>query len=314
MKHLFPIPGGWSKVFVWLIPLLFSSNISSACDVCGCMAPFNAGGFLPVVRTNLVGLRYQFRSFEHPNTPLNYNGGNRVLQDQMHSSELWFRVFPHQRFQLLGSLPFSYHKRMESQQSYAIYGPGDAQVQGSWIAFMTPDSSPAHWKHGLMTGLDLQLPLGNYRQRDPNGTVLPLGFQTGSGSWGAGAHLNYTLRYKKFGLNFDGRVRVFAENESSYLPGWRMSQQLQLFYWKQGAKVQWIPMGGLLLEHYGRDRPFDISEATTGGTIAKISLGLDAYLNRWFFSGHWQQAVWQHVPEAQPIAQGRFQTALAYRF
>lgn len=293
---------------------LTSASSARACDMCGCAMGGNYMGIFPQFNKNVIGLRHQYRNFNHPNTYLNFNGDSRVLSDEFRSTELWGRFYPHPKVQAFVFLPLRSHTRFESEKETRISGIGDISLTANYALINTGDSLDRDFKHTLLIGGGFKLPTGKYQQRDEDRVLLPAQFQIGTGGYTLLANVNYTLRYRAFGLNTDLSYRHNTANEWEYLFGAQTAAVANFFYWINTPKAAVLPSAGLAWERYQKDTEFDIEKPETGGQVALINIGVDMYFSRFFFQASVQKPIAQDLPFAQPEAGLRANIGLAYTF
>jgi hypothetical protein len=296
------------------ISLLSTAPDSKACDACGCAMGGSYSGIFPQFSKSLVGARYQYRSFAHPSTAENYNGSSKVLTDEFQTIETWARLYPHSRIQVFFFVPYSVHTRTESMRTTTIQSIGDMRITAKYMVFDTGDSLDRDLKHTLLVGAGARLPTGKYMQRDENRTMLPAQFQTGTGSFAVSASVNYTIRYKKLGLNVDGSLQLNATNELTYQFGANQSVAANAFYWYQPAKVAWLPNAGLAYENYDRDKEYGYENIRTGGSLILLNTGLDVYFNRLYVQLFMQKPLEQNLPHSQPAGKIRLSAGLSFLF
>jgi hypothetical protein len=293
------------KQFFFLLALLFFSR-GYACDICGCSGSTNFLGILPLVQQNLAGVRFQYTKFNHPNTNDNFNGESQVFSDEYFHTEAWFRLNPAKRIQVFAFVPYKWNVRTESERTTTIQGVGDVQLMGNYNIILPEDSSTAVWKHFLRAGLSLRMPTGKYMQRDETKAMLPTWFQVGTGSWGTGVNLFYTVRYKKLGLNLNAQYMHNSTNEMQYHFGNQTAISLMGFYWLDIKRSTFLPQLGVGLDYFGEDESYGVPESSTGGSRFVATFGVDWYINRFLISGFTQMPLAQNLPDAQPTFAARF--------
>lgn len=298
-------------IFFLVTGLLLYSNSSDACDACGCSTSMSYLGIVPMTQNHLIGLRYNFQSFDHPITSVSSSGEGLVLQDRYHTTEIWGRYSASERLHLFYSIPYRYNQRVEENGNSAASGIGDIQLMANYNLIIQ-DVDTAYWKHFLRVGLHTGLPTGKFMQRDPNKAMYPLWFQVGTGSWGYGLQTFYTVRYKKVGLNTNVRWTYLTQNELDYQPGSRLVSSLQGFYWLNVGKLTLLPQIGVNLERFEMDQQYEADVIETGGTRMSTAIGLDVYLDNALISVFASQPFWQNIPDEQPAATPNIGFSVAY--
>ncbi len=294
--------------------VLLSFQPTQACDMCGCAMGGNYSGIFPQFSKNIIGVRHQFRSFSHPNTYLNTNGDSRVLTDEFRSTEIWGRFYPHPKVQLFVFVPYRSHERTETLRNTRISGIGDISVMANYALVNTGDSLDRKYRHTLLLGGGVKLPTGKYQQRDENKLLLPAQFQIGTGGYALVANVNYTLRYKAFGLNSEVSYRHNTANEWVYQFGAQTAAVANIFYWIDSGKTTILPSAGIAWERYDKDLEFNRQKTETGGEVLLANLGLDLYFPRFFVQASAQLPFAQDLPFAQPKAALRLNVSVAFTF
>ena len=307
MKHI--------KILLFILPFtIFLSGNALACDVCGCAMAGNYSGIYPQFQKNIIGFRYRFQSFNHPNTDLNLNGTSLVQRDKFQTYELAGRFYLSDRIQLLAAVPYSVHMREESERTTDISGIGDMTVAANYTLINTGDSLKKTFKHTLLVGAGVSLPTGRYQQRDATKAMLPAQFQIGTGAYRFSLRSNYTVRYEGFGVNAEANYTFNGENERFYQFGNQYSASANAFYWFQGNGFSILPSLGISYEHYNQDYEYENVKEQTGGSLQLLNAGIDLYLDKYYVQFFMQQPLAQNLPDAQPSNQGRFSIGVSRVF
>lgn len=310
---------------------LFSSLYSTACDICGCGTGASFMGMIPQLGRSQIAVRSHYRNFLHPDTPLNYNGKSKVLEDEMFTYEFVYRHFNTTRWGFFINIPYRMNVRHETARTTTLRGPGDISASVNYIAINTSDSMDHRLKHTLMLGAGIKIGNARYMQRDETKLMLPVRFQLGSGANDITAQLYYTLRYRQWGININGQYTYSGENELKYRFGQQYQSTGMLFYKKdfvqqkkkikEGTQVfdpvnsrTWsiLPSAGMNVEHSEQDKEYDLLKPYTGGSQAFFQAVLDIYVNKMAFSFYYQHAVYNHIPVTQPGGKSRMGVAFAF--
>ena len=306
------------KTHFWISVILWVSTFTTqsfACDICGCAASGAAYfGILPQFQRNFAGLRFQYRSFSHPQTEFNVNGTSKVLEDRFFSQEIWFRYYPHKKIQILGQIPLREHIRYESKRTTRLSGLGDIHFSANVTVLNTGDSLQKRWKQTLLAGIGIKANTGKYQQRDETQVILPAAFQLGTGGWAYQLQSIYTLRHRSWGINADIQYRKNTNNEAEYQFGDQFTSSFSVFYWKNTKHFQFLPYTGLGLEFAAKDKEFNKIKPETGGKLLLWNAGLDTYYKKWILQLFVQQPVFQQLPKNQPAGNLRLGSGIAMLF
>lgn len=302
------------KRLILIFFLLGLSQISLACEVCGTAMTGSYNGIYPQFSNRLVGQRYGYSKFSHPNTLDNYNGTSRVLEDTYQVVEAWGRFYPTPRIQLLAFVPYQFNKREETERTTEISGVGDLTVSANYTIINTGDSLNRKFKHTWLAGGGITLPTGKYQARDENGTSLPAQFQIGTGAYAFRFMTNYTIRYKGWGLNTNLNYTVRGENERNYQFGNQSAIAVGAFYWFKWKETSILPNIGYSFEDFQADLEDGRTKESTGGTMQFLNIGMDVNMNRIFLRTFVQVPLSQELPEAQPTTGARINGSIAWVF
>lgn len=284
MKYFF-------RTFACLTFVLLS-NFSQACDICGCSVGGMYVGILPQFQQHFVGLRYQFREFD---TKHFVNNNPVFSTDRFHSVELWGRFYPHRKVQVMAFMPLNIFSKDENNRSIQTVGQGDLQLITNYMVLNTADTAISWWKHNLLVGGGLKLPTGEFNHYR-NDSLLNANLQSGTGSWDFLLNANYTVRYKKVGMNIETNARFTTANVHGYRFGHRLNGALRFFMWTKIKKSSLVPHLGLLVDFAMKDRKKNLIVPETGGIFLSPQAGLDIYIwGKWMIGGSVSHAVWENI-------------------
>jgi len=291
-----------------------SITVAKACDLCGCTTGADMGGVLPQFQRNIAGLRYRAAHFKHTGTALSQSGNDQVQEDVFRTAELWLRYFPAKRLQLVFNLPYQSHQRYTTGPTQGISGVGDIQLQGLFTLINTAPSPEHPWRHLWMMGAGIKLPNAPYQQRTADQLLFPAAFQLGTGAYAGSAHLVYSLRFQRIGVQTDLNYRYHGENELSYQFGRQIFGGVQLFYWLDYKNWMFLPQFGWSMEDMSIDKEYTAAVPHTGVQNQLLGLGLDIYYKRLLLGIQWRKPVKIQQPLAMPAPEARIQFTLGWFF
>ncbi|XZF13151.1 hypothetical protein ACTHGU_15295 [Chitinophagaceae bacterium MMS25-I14] len=296
--------------------LMFSAvQATYACNVCGCSAGNQYLGILPQFYDHFIGFQYQYRSVHSDHPGLRPTDPKDPGTEYYNTFQVWGRYYIGKRVQLFGFVPYQYNLEVMDGKRTATSGIGDASMLANVI--IVKPKTEKDLQHSLLLGGGIKLPTGRYTgitEMDKLG--LP-NTQPGTGSWDFVADGNYTLRYKKTGINLDAAYTFTTANKYDYKYGNRLSTGLLGFYWWQKNKWKLLPQAGLKYEYTLHD--YDNYSKRwlndqTGGSMLFASAGAQVYYKQFGL-----QCMY-HLPLAQNFAQGnvttiaRLETGLFFLF
>ncbi len=300
-----------------LIPfyiLLIITHQTKACDICGCgISGTNINGIIPQFNKNIIGLRTMYNAFQHPNTPENYNGTNRVIKDNYLSTDLWFRYYPNKRLQMVFALPYKSISREQSNKTIHVNGIGDATMMLNYSILKPNDSTDQNFM--WWAGGGLKIPTGKYQQRDEEKTMYPIGLQTGNGAYSFSLNNQMTYKKNKVIVNSVSQFLMNYKNELNFQLGNIYSTQLVGMYKKRiGCESYLIPNIGVEWIKSEQDKSYGIFNHHSGATTLSMQLGLDYFINSFFISANIKQPKSLNTYSSQPIQQLNGSFNLGYVF
>lgn len=298
--------------YLVLAALLFGSLSVKACDACGCSLSQAYWGLMPNNNNHYVGIWWQHQSyrsfFEQDVFP--EQGG---IPEYFNSIELRGRYRFSPFLQVVAILPYAYNVRREPTGPRIIEGVGDALAMASFTIFDNSDSLKFAVRHRLALGAGVKAPTGRYLRREPLDLSNP-NFQLGSGSWDVLFNLNYTGRWRTFGLNLDGTYRYNNTNANDYRFGHRFNGAATLFWLGSIGMLEVMPNASLLYEKAGWDVEEGYYHTNTGGEALFGGLGLELYWPRFNLGASWSLPLSQELSAGLLDADSRASVHLNYFF
>lgn len=279
-----------------------------ACDVCGCSVGGPYFGILPQYHRNVVGLRWYDSRIDSEH-PFVHQGESGFTSDRFRSLELWGRVNPLPRVQVLATMPYHFLESTSGEVSTRSSGPGDATLLATYA--LVNDVRCGNWRHQWQLGGGVKFPTGRFRSAY---TDEP-GLQRGTGSWDWLATTIYTLRFRQLGLNTDATYRYMGKSPSYYRYGNRFTSGVRLFYWKEWKNgPTLLPNAGVLYETAGKDVHLGDVLDYTGGDCLLATAGMDIYFKGITVGATVKIPVYEHLAEGYSDAGGRLVVHAAWLF
>lgn len=268
------------RIFLSLLVLAFTIVKATACDVCGCSASNQYLGILPQFHWNFAGLQYQYSSFSSTHPSLFEGQPSEHSRDYYNTVQLWGRYNFGRRLQAFLFLPYHYNIDHTDAGNSSTTGLGDISLLVNRV-MIKDNGQNTGWGQQLIAGGGIKLPTGhNAGITTPDRLGLP-NLQPGTGSWDFIVNANYTLRYKKQGLNMDCAYTFTTPNKNNFKYGNRLNAGL-LAYRTLKLKGQFslLPQAGLRYEYTLHD--YDnyskkwLNE-DSGGYLCYGDIGMQAY-------------------------------------
>lgn len=304
------------KLTVWVIACGVMSVRALACDVCGCAAPGSSLGILPQYHKHFVGLTYQQQSFVSTHPIVAGETATATSDDLFRSTTLWGRFYPLKRVQVFTFLPYHYNSVREAGHTTDMTGIGDARLLANYMLVNTADTGNGNWKHVLLAGGGIKVPTGRNNYTNSEGIVLS-NMQPGTGSWDVLLNANYTLRYRKAGLNLDLSYQFNTVNKRDYLYGNKINAGLTGFAWLQTTQLSFVPQAGLRLQHSQEDwssYTYRIRNPYSGGYQLYTSGGAGIYYSSFAFTALLSLPAWENYANGLVTSNPRMEAQIQYLF
>lgn len=287
---------------------------AKACDICGCSLGGNYFGILPLYNKNFIGLRWSPAKFHFYILPSQYLAAQQS-NDTYTKMELWGRYYVTKRLQPFAFIPYAYNNMNGTDQIVSASGQGDINIMANYLVFNT-DESKSDFKHTLIAGGGVKLPTGKFKLED-KGKIINRNFQMGTGSLDFNLNAEYTLRYKKTGINLESGYKINTRNSHDYLFGNQYHGSAQLFFWQSVGMFSFLPHAGVNFEQAATHKEGNIIQTNTGGNAWLGSAGLDIYLSRFTVGLNVQQPIVQHYNSDVTVditSKNRLTFSLTYNF
>ncbi len=300
----------YNKYALLLIIGLVTAQNTKACDFCGCGVGSYYFGAMPMFHKNALGMRYRSMEFS------SHLGSPFESKEHFGISELFFRLYPHRRWQVVGFLPYANNSQQVDGQTKRLSGLADALALVSFNLYNNMYDSSS-WKHNLFIGTGIKLPTGKYTfDKNDRESVANENFQLGSGSTDLLFNTLYSLRKGKWGLNTTLSYKLNTVNSQNYRFGNRVSIDVSIMrIQKLSEKFALAPYLGFYGEKSQRDERNGYFVDGTGGHLVLGNVGLDAFVSNRFTIGVLHQMPFnQHLSEGKVRAERRWMIQMAWLF
>ncbi len=276
---------------------LGTANINAqSCCTGGGSSCCSAGGgcsILPELDKHIIGLNYSYSLYNtttYPGMNMNMNGMDMSMlgpgvptKGTMNTLQLFGRFNLPKRFQLSVSLPVSFLKEASSESTQRSAGLGDMSVMAFYSIFNPAKCASKKSSHQLRIGIGVKAPTGKFSMTSDG--LFTTDLQLGTGSVDFLFNVNYTYRYRKFGVNVLSSYKKNFENKYHYQFGDNAGGGLNLFY------VFNLPKGFTLTPKVGSTynhifyNVYDKQFLTgTGGDVLRATAGFDIYYKHFALS------------------------------
>lgn len=300
---------------LWLTLLVMLTSLPGlACDLCGCSNSGSFFGILPQAHRRFLGVRYRYSTYDS-----HLNSVNLRTRETFQTAEFWGRFYPARRLQVLAFVPyqFSHQTLVKSGQTLPLQGLGDVSAMAQYNLLNTfMDDSAAHQvNHNLLVGGGVKLPTGRYRYDESDlSQVANPNFQLGTGSLDWLLNAIYTVRYGRWGANVDAAYRITSTNAQGYRFGNRLNGSASVFYVAERGNWSVMPNAGVFVEQYAHDRRDGVVNKQTGGYVAYLGGGVEAYGRRLSAGFSYRQPMAQYLSAGELQARAQWSSHLTVLF
>jgi hypothetical protein len=298
-----------NKIGFLLILLVFPFFGTEACDICGCGAGNLYFGIVPMSERNHFALRYRSLNYDshlYPNDPYERLFKTKE-QFQMIEILARFKVSP--RWQISVFIPYVFAQQTRSEVNFYTQGIADVLVQAQYRILQTDILHPERdWRHQILVGAGLKSPTGKWKFGSENdGSVENPNFQPGTGSFDGLITMQYSVRYKDFGLQSDAQYRFNGLNKDEYRFGRRFTSNLNFFY-LLGKKPNFrvMPIIGLYSESSATNLKHDLDVPHTGGQLWMANTGVQVFIKKVSLMAQHQIPISQNLSDNHQLAKRRW--------
>ena len=287
-----------------------------ACELCGCSASNQYLGILPQFYKQFIGVQYQYTSFTAKQRSLMDPSDYETAYEFNTTYQVWGRYYIGDRVQLFGFVPYHVNTGSDAGTPITTNGIGDVSVLAN-VVILKDDSGSMAWHQTLLAGGGVKMPTGKYTgisQLDEQG--LP-NVQAGTGSWDFIVNANYTLRYKKVGINADVAYTMTTANKAEYKYGNRLNTGLLAFYWWQPKALALLPQAGVRYEYSLHDYdnyPHKWLNENSGGNVLFGAVGVQAFYKRLGAKVMYNIPLEQHYAANNVTVNSRLETSVLFLF
>lgn len=304
-----------SRIALLMGVLAMGLPAAKACEICGCSINGYHFGILPQFKSNFLGIRYNYRSFQSQHLISETLGilGNKS-NEYYNSVELWGRFYVGNRVQMMAFIPFQHYVQNEGGTKTTAKGLGDITLAASYTLFNNVTDTSKRFKQTLQVGGGIKLPTGTF-QRNADGTELNPSINTGTGSVDFLANVIYTCRLGRVGLNADVNYRINSTNGDDFRYGNRFTTAARFFYWKDlGRKTTLLPNAGILYETAGKDTHFEEKQNYSGGHVTLFTAGMEVYRGHFNIGATYQHPLNQMQSQGLVVSGDQVSVNLTYLF
>lgn len=261
--------------------LVVAPMSTNACDICGCNLGGYSFGILSQNPTHFVGWKYSRSQFRASID--NSFIADEYSKDTYHRAELMGRLVIGKKWQLNAVIPYSVNVMDGNIEDALVSGLGDPLLIAYFNVFNTTSKGDRKFYHSLFSGGGLKLPFGKSDARSEE-ALINRNFQLGTGSLDYLASAIYTMKYRSWGMNFEGAYKINGINSDKYRFGNQTNLSAKVFYALIKPEYSLLPFIGWNQEEAGRHQAHGIWQTNTGGSMSFLSCGLQFFYSRWMMN------------------------------
>ncbi len=265
------------KIFTIILATFIQSYQLFGCDVCGggSLSTNSNLGYINTLQKPFLMLSHQRINFQ--STLI-----EDFINDKISISQLQYNWIPRTNVILSASANIKSLSRSisgSSQDNFSYTALGDVQFNSNFKIYDNRDSIFHLNKHLCYIGTSIKLPSGKYQIRDHNKQLIPLNQQPGNGAYGISFSTFYAYKNPNFGLNVNGKVTFFTENELNYQNGSQFTFSFGIFKPFKVNKTLIIPQFAYNHEFLNADSEFKEELPTTRNNIKILNSQIEILHN-----------------------------------
>lgn len=282
---------------------------SEACDICGCGAGNLYFGVVPMSERNHIALRYRSLNYDSHLYPNDLYESLFKTTERFHIVEALARFQVSPRWQISAFVPYVFAYQKRNGGSFNTSGLADVLVQAQYRILQTDILHPEwDWRHQLFLGAGLKTPTGKWKfGSEENGSVENPNFQPGTGSFDGLVTMQYSVRYKDFGLQSDAQYRFNGVNKDDYRFGKRFTSNLNFFYLLGKKPIfRVMPIIGLYGETSAKNLKHDLDVPHTGGQLWMANAGVQVFFKKVGLMAQHQVPISQNLSDHHQLSKSRW--------
>ena len=262
-----------------------------ACDVCGGVSTSGMNGFTPTNDFHFIGFRSSYRRyFSHAESLLTGVATNST--EYFLQSDLMGKFQLSNRWQIIGTLPYSYATQIESGSKTYQSGIGDIGLQSFYTPVIQKDTNGIIQRQ-LNIGFGIKTPTGKYAESAHTmSNMFP-----GTGAFNFTLSANFIFQSGKNGGQIEASNSYSLQNKFGYQYGNSSSIGGTIFRMFKFSKTTFRPFVGFQASLILKDRihGYTTSESMNNGEIISGKIGLNIIRANWFLSLYGQLPIYQNL-------------------
>ncbi len=290
---------------------------ANACDICGCSAGSNMGGWSSFWNVNSVGVMFSQQRFQSTHPTLFENKTPEVSRDDFQTADVHFRLFPMNNLLISGQVPVRRSAQYEIDQSTSTMGIGDPSLSAHLVLSSSTDSAKL-FKHRLLIGGGVKFPFGNNTLADDDENLINANLQPGTGSFDFPLSASYLMKADKWGAMADLSYVINTANENFYQYGNRFASSIKIMRWivlNSNSSLWLRPHAGLTFQNADWDladsRVHRVNPYSKGHFLYS-DVGASLRLKDFILAGSYQLPIEQQFAQGNIEALHVFQIEINY--
>lgn len=257
-------------ILVALLMVSVGSEVSLACEICGCGVGNFYLGMVPKYGNKFIGLRYRYTNYQ---TRM-HDDPDEYSNDYYKTIEVWGGWNFSSRWQVISFLPYQINRRVTDNGEKTESGLSDIIVITNYNIW---NHSAGGTKQQLWLGGGVKLPTGKYEVdfSNPDNNLGDPNGQTGTGSVDFLINASHVVSFKKWGLNTTLSYKINSVNSDDFKFGNRGFVNTLAYYQWQAKDITISPVVGAMYEVSNSNQYQNEIIEMTGGNALFASTGIE---------------------------------------
>lgn len=302
-----------SRIINIVLLLIFTTQFSNACDVCGCGVGTSSFGIMPNIQGHFIGLKAQYGRFQSEHPPLFSDSKPMYGDESIYNLSLWSRVAVSQRLHLYIDLPYQSIYSTENGVTSVYSGIGDIGLMVNYFVFNRSDPDKYDVLQTLQVGSGIKLPTGRKSIAESDGYILR-SVQPGIGAYAVPLNAMYTIRKGNIGMHAELNYQHYFRDDSDYQFGDRFQQSLGMFMQFAKGQTMMLPSIGLNYSHATGDHDGQYRVEPSGGNTVSASLGYQVFRESFSIGIQGLIPMWQNNIGGYVKSKPQLQASILFNF
>lgn len=301
------------KIFNIILIIFVTTQVSLACDVCGCGVGTTSFGIMPNIQGHFIGLKAQYGSFTSQHPPLFSDSEPIYGQESIFNLSLWSRIAATERLHFYVDLPYQSIQNTENGITNIYSGMGDISLMANYFVFAYGDPLEGGLLQSLQVGSGVKLPTGRKSIEESDGYIIR-SVQPGLGAYAVPVNAIYTIRKGSYGLHLESNYQHYFPTDDDYQFGDRFQQSINAFMEIDHATLSMLPSVGISYSHASADSDGVYKVSPSGGNSVSAKVGFQVFRDVFSFGVQGMIPVWQNNIGGYVESKPQVQASVLFNF